>query len=70
MDPVIPRATAAVRARRIRCLFAVILEIGLFGARPLIISLGYENRKKSSVFGGGGVLEDDLPVKDKGISRV
>jgi hypothetical protein len=39
VDPTIPTATAAVRARRIRCLFPVILEIGLLAMCPLRISL-------------------------------
>lgn len=44
--PTIPRATAAIRARRIRCLFEVILEIGFLIKRPLRISLRNDRSKK------------------------
>lgn len=39
VDPVIPTTTAAMRARWMRCLFEVILEIGFFEMLPLTISL-------------------------------
>jgi len=39
VDPTMPMTTAAVRARRIICLFEVIREIGVFTTDPLKISL-------------------------------
>ena len=66
--PVIPRATAAMRAMRIRCLFDVMMEMGFLGTTPLTISL-CGNQKVSSVT---RVVHCrcDLPVKNEGVGRI
>ena len=43
--PTIPTATAPVRARRMRCLLPVNLEIGFLGTCPLMSSLRHDNNK-------------------------
>ena len=45
VNPAIPIATAAKRARRMRVLFAVILEIGFLASCPLRIPLQHKNKK-------------------------
>lgn len=55
--PTIPRATAAIRARRIRCLFEVILEIGLLIERPPRISLRNDKKKEVELAIGDGPEE-------------
>jgi len=48
VDPVIPTATAAIRAMRMRCLLDVILEIGFLITVPLIISLLWKTTTSSA----------------------
>ena len=68
MDPLIPTATAATRARRIIRLFDVILEIGFINMIPVTISL-CGNQNFSSLI-GVAYCKRGLPVEDKGIGRV
>ena len=69
MDPVIPTATAAVRAIRMRCLFEVIREIGFLKTFPLMISLCGSSRGLRS-FVGVTLGMGNLPVEDEVIHRV
>lgn len=68
VDPVIPIATAAMRVMWMRCLLAVILEIGFFITDPLRVSLRKgidEFARRGDVGGWRG-----LPVEDEGVRGV
>ena len=68
VDPVIPKATATVRAMRIRCLFDVILERGFLVTTPLITSL--RGSQNFSSLTGVARCRCDLPVEDEGVRGV
>jgi len=69
VDPVIPMATAATRARRMRRLLDMILESGYFTVFPLRTSL-QDNSHGLSSFVKTIQEKCGLPVEDEGIRRV
>lgn len=68
VDPVIPKATAAMRAMRMRCLFDVILERGYLFTTPLTSSLC--GSQKFSSLAEVARCRCDLPVEDEGVRGV
>ena len=69
VDPVIPTATAAMRARRMIRLLDTSMESGYLTVFPLRTSLQDNSRGLSSVI-KMAPEKCDLPVEDEGIRRI